>query len=345
MPDESQGFQGKGRSGEEASQVSLVPDIMVISSDREGKITGGNIPELDDLSQTTDGIKQSAQGSDILQSGLGESQVFVELGVVKTAQAPEPLKANSLMRETGVTPQATDHNGPVNSSSDRLQTDNSTSPATDGCTKSSPGHACTSFTADLCDVELSHLDRSAFEKTNPSSPDSFSEPSLDTSPSSKNTQSSPDDNRGDHRTDPTVKPAAENSLSGGSPAVPDVSSSVHQTRDSFDDRRDEEDRDEDRRSTQSRRTVKEGMCCCYQAFHRAFLQCVEETPAMLSGLVLSLAFCVAIIVLIPTTGRVRHGESVCVCVRGDVHTFNNITFKLSFTLETADVCLTNTYRF
>ncbi|XP_051256714.1 adenylate cyclase type 4 [Dicentrarchus labrax] len=290
MPDESQGFQEKGRPGEEESQVSLVPDIMAVSGDGKGKNTGGNILELDDFSRTTDGVKQSAQSSDgdILHSGDYKPQVSVEVGVAKTAKAPEPLKANSLLKGTGVTLQATDHDAPVNSSSDRPQTDsNGTSPQANGCsdsdyssTKSSPGYANTTFSTDLGDEELPELDRSSFEKTNTISPVNLSEPNLDAS--DKNTKSSSDNDRDNFET-------AETSVK------------IYQTRDSIDMRWDEEDRDEDRRSTQSRRTVKEGMCCCYQAFHRAFLQCVEETPAMLSGLVLSLAFCVVIIVLIPTT--------------------------------------------
>lgn len=78
-----------------------------------------------------------------------------------------------------------------------------------------------------------------------------------------------------------------------------------------------EDGDEDGRSVRSGRSVAEGVCCCYQAVHRGCLRCVEETPAMLSGLVLSLAFCVAIIVLIPATGRelLRHvGALSVVCI-------------------------------
>ncbi|XP_031160113.1 adenylate cyclase type 4-like [Sander lucioperca] len=299
MPDELQGFQEKGRPGEEAPQASLVPNVVVVSSDRAGKIPGGNILELDDFSQTKDGVKQSTQSSDInilqgndgklnasnptavSQSGLGDSQVFVEVGVAKTAQATKPLEANSWMKGTGVTPQATDHDAPVNSSSDRLQTD-STSSQTNGC---------------------SVLDGKPFEKTKPNSPVNFSEPSLDTS--NKNTKNSPDDERGDSKTDFTVKPKAENSLGGSSPALPEVSFKVAQTRESIDVRWDDQYGDEDgreeRQSNRSRQSVKEGVCCCYQAFHRAFLQCVEETPAMLTGLVLSLAFCVVLIVLIATT--------------------------------------------
>ncbi|XP_077445508.1 adenylate cyclase type 4 isoform X2 [Stigmatopora argus] len=49
--------------------------------------------------------------------------------------------------------------------------------------------------------------------------------------------------------------------------------------------------------------VAHAVGCCFRSVHRGSLRCVEETPAMLAGLVLSLAFCVAIVVLIPTTGR------------------------------------------
>ncbi|XP_049922381.1 adenylate cyclase type 4-like [Epinephelus moara] len=343
MPDESQGFQEKGMPGEEAPQVSLVPNIVVISSDGEGKIPGGNILELDDFGKTKDGVKQSAQSSDILQandrsdaalnainptggsqSGLSDSQVFVEVGVAKTAHAPEPLKADSLLKGTGVTPQATGHDSPDKSSSDRLQTDTSSSAQTNGYSdsdyssaKSSPGYNGTSFSTDLCDEELSELDRSSCEKTNHTSPVNFSEPSLDSS--IKNTKNSPDDDRGDSKTDFPVKPKSVDSPCCSSPAYTEVS--FAQTRSSIDVRWDDEygneDECEDRRSTRSRQSVKEGMCCCYQAFSRACLQCVEETPAMLSGLVLSLAFCVAIIVLIPTTGRkidVHVGALSVLCV-------------------------------
>lgn len=289
--------------------MSLVPDIMIVSSEGEGEIAGGNILELDDLGRTGGGVKQSAQN--ILPSGLpGESQVSVEVGVAKTRQALEPLKANSLLKGTGVTPQATDHDVPVGQSSDDgPQADASPSSQTRGysdsdysSSKSSPAHA--DFSTDLCDEELSEFVRSTFEKTNNISPANFSEPAVDDSTSDKSTRNRPENE--------------ENSFGNSSSVFPDASFKSYQARDSIDLRWDEEeDGDEDRRSTHSRRTVKEGMCCCYQAFHRAFLQCVEETPAMLSGLVLSLAFCVAIIVLIPTTGRdidVHVGALSVVCV-------------------------------
>ncbi|KAM6960404.1 adenylate cyclase type 2 [Tautogolabrus adspersus] len=261
MPDRSQDSQEKGGPGEEALPVPLVPDIRVISSEGEGKIPKG------------DNLKQPTQESDISKLGLDDSQISVVVGVAKTAQVPEPLKANSLLKGASVTPHE-----------DQLLTHNSTS-------ESSLGYVNTGFSPDLSDVELSELDRSSFEKTNHISSVNFSEPSSD-----KNTKNSPEDDGGEPKTDWTDEPKAEKSSS-------EVLSDVYQPRDSIDVRWDEEDEDEDRRSTRSGRSVKEGVCCCYQAFHRAFLQCVEETPAMLSGLMLSLAFCVALIVLIPTTGR------------------------------------------
>uniref|UniRef100_A0A3B5AED5 adenylate cyclase n=1 Tax=Stegastes partitus TaxID=144197 RepID=A0A3B5AED5_9TELE len=306
MPDKSQGFQDKKRPGAEASQVSLVPDIVVISSDGEGKNTGGNILELDDFSHATNKLKHSAQSGDVDilqgsdttgslavgdQSGRVVSQVPVEVGVAKTTQAPEPLKTNSLLRGTGVTPQSTDNDAPVSSSSEKLQNDNSDSDYSS--TKSSPGYACTSFSTDLCGEDLSELDGSSFEKTNSVSAVNLSESSLNTSCSDKTNKNSPDDERGDCDIDLSAKSKPKNSLNGTSAAFPDFSSQVNQSRDSIDVRWHEDDGD--RRSTRSRRSVKEGVCCCYQAFHRAFLRCVEETPAMLPGLVLSLLFCVAII--------------------------------------------------
>lgn len=43
---------------------------------------------------------------------------------------------------------------------------------------------------------------------------------------------------------------------------------------------------------------------CYKAVRLAFLQCLEETPIVVPGLVLTILFCVTIIVIIAATGRV-----------------------------------------
>jgi len=93
--------------------------------------------------------------------------------------------------------------------------------------------------------------------------------------------------------DPRAK-GTGNSIVRGSPDFPDDGAA--------------DVRQADGRPDEDRRRLREGVCCWYRAAHGAVLQCVEETPAMLSGLVLSLAFCVVIIILIPATGRVRHGK-------------------------------------
>lgn len=56
---------------------------------------------------------------------------------------------------------------------------------------------------------------------------------------------------------------------------------------------------------QSRKSFAENVCCCCRAVQGAFLRCQEETPAMVTGVVLSILFCVTIIVVIPTTRQVR----------------------------------------
>lgn len=48
-----------------------------------------------------------------------------------------------------------------------------------------------------------------------------------------------------------------------------------------------------------------GACCCFRAVNMAFLRCLEETPLLVSGLLLAILFCVTIIIIIPSTGRVR----------------------------------------
>uniref|UniRef100_A0AAR2JDF2 adenylate cyclase n=1 Tax=Pygocentrus nattereri TaxID=42514 RepID=A0AAR2JDF2_PYGNA len=59
------------------------------------------------------------------------------------------------------------------------------------------------------------------------------------------------------------------------------------------------------------------MCCCYQAVRQAFLRCLEETSIVVPGLVLTILFCVTIIIIIPTTGRsisVHVGALSVVCI-------------------------------
>ncbi|KAM6908990.1 adenylate cyclase type 4 [Xenentodon cancila] len=337
MPENSQRFQDKSKFGPEDQLVSSVPNIVVNFSDGKGE---SNILELDDLSHARDNLRHPAQSNAIkvLQGNvstsdptgeswpeLGVSPVPVEVGVVKTALAPEPFKSNPLLRGAGMTLQSTYRDAPTNSSCDTLQNDNGTSLQTSSCgdsdsdgTKSSPAYAGSTSSTDICVGDLLELDGKSSEKANTTSPVNLSQFSLDTSRLNKTSASSVDDDGGKSVAHVTVNANVENSLHGSSPAVDNASFRVHQPRDSIHVRSGDGDGEDDGQSTRSKRSVKEGVCCCYQAFHRAFLRCVEETPAMLSGLALSLVFCVVIIILIPTT-RMRNllahvGALSVVCV-------------------------------
>ncbi|XP_047008322.1 adenylate cyclase type 4 isoform X2 [Ictalurus punctatus] len=59
----------------------------------------------------------------------------------------------------------------------------------------------------------------------------------------------------------------------------------------------------ERQSVRIRRTTATGACRCYQAVRLGFLQCLEDTPFVVPGLVLTILFCVTIIVIIAATGR------------------------------------------
>ncbi|XP_028993155.1 adenylate cyclase type 2-like [Betta splendens] len=269
MPDESQGSRAKGSPGEEASNVPLVPDIVICGDDERG-MAEGNVVELGELGRAAGDVEQTTGNSDVdMQHGhhssssdvalsgrtpgsggqpeLGQSPV--QISTARTAQAPEPLQA----RAVGVTP------------------------------------PCSSQAKRSCKMDSKHAK---------SSSTSFGSPEPRLVDSDTVTKNSPDDDRGARATDWSGKPDSA-SVSSGSTASPDVPS---KTRNSIDQVRwlQVED-DEDRRSARSRRSVKEGLCGCYHVVHRAFLQCVEETPAMLPGLVLSMAFCVALIIVIPST--------------------------------------------
>ncbi|XP_057710559.1 adenylate cyclase type 4-like [Corythoichthys intestinalis] len=133
--------------------------------------------------------------------------------------------------------------------------------------------------------DLSELSRSSLEKTSSVSPVNLFEHTVDKRQSSKRSK-----NR-------LVSKSSKKAQNGVSPK--------------------DTDGDKERGSVRSRRSVTEDVSCCFRSVHKGCLQCVEETPAMLAGLVLSMAFCVIIIVLIPTTGRniiVHVGALSIVCV-------------------------------
>lgn len=286
MSDESRDAGEKKKPGKEAMQ-GPVKDPGVVSADG----TDGNLLELEDFRQNES--TQSGDSKD-LQSGLCRSPVSIEVHVVQAPHVPEPLRCK---RAAGVATPAADL---IRGSSDSSQTDSGTLQCDSDYSsmKSSPGYACTSFSPVFCEERLSELDRSSLEKTTTVSPVNFS-----ASYSKMSQKNIPKKDSGISETD------LNEAKSKNDNSARDVRSArgrgILRTRESVD----KEDRELDGRSNHSRRTVKEGMCCCYQTVHRGCLQCVEETPAMLPGLVLSLAFCVTIIVLISTTREVRHETS------------------------------------
>lgn len=286
MPDKSQSFQDRFETEEEAPQVSLVPNVVVVSGNEKGD---GNALELDCFKQPSHAsdmniLKRNPSSTSLpggsQSGGLGVSQISVQVGEVKTTHAPEPLKTVFLMKASEATPQKTENDSTV--TCNKLQHDS--------CTDSD--YSSTMSIPRYCDGEP--LELKSFEKTS-----SISTINLSGSSSDKPNNVSKislDDNR---YSSPSNIRSTRNSL--GSSGF-----KVVEPRDSVDVRSSVGKGDDDRRSTRSRRSVKEGMCCCYQTTSRAFLQCVEETPAMLSGLLLSLVFCVVMIVIIPATRRVRH---------------------------------------
>lgn len=306
MPDESRAFPDESRPGQEVGQAALVPNIVVISSEGKGK---ADRLELNDFSHKRDFLKQQNVSSDPAggsQLVLGASQLSVQVGEVKTTHVPEPLQAVSLSRGRELTSRSTEREPRDDSSSGRLENDTNLPPQANSftdsdysSTKSSPGYACSSISAELYDGELLELDKRALEKMSSISPFNLS----GTSPESDKAKKGNLDLSGDDSMwDLTCESRAWNPTEGCSPRLSNVSSKVGQTRDSVNLRStQDDDEDDDGQSTRSRRSVKKGVGCCYHAF----MHCVEETPAMLSGLLLSIVFCVVIIVVIPATGRVR----------------------------------------
>ncbi|XP_028840605.1 adenylate cyclase type 4 [Denticeps clupeoides] len=61
--------------------------------------------------------------------------------------------------------------------------------------------------------------------------------------------------------------------------------------------------DEEDGGPSRRRSAAEGVSCCCRAARGALLRCQEETPAMVTGVVLTALLCVTLIVIIPATGR------------------------------------------
>ncbi|XP_061816841.1 adenylate cyclase type 2-like [Nerophis lumbriciformis] len=274
------------RAEEEPSEV---PDTLISTDDKAqtGRdvfelYTVGDAASTENKNYTIFDLTDGLAGS---QSEPLESQVSVEMDGAKTVHLFEPLVVDSLLRGPPVPPRHTIDDVQVSLSSERLQA-SEYSDSDYSSFQSSPGYTSTSFSGEV----LSELSRNSSEKTNSVPPTPTSKKS------GKRTKNRLTAGRGDSKSKKKSKPAPK--------------------KDPVDNRGNTGD-EEERQRKQPCNKVTESPCRCCRSMHRGCLRCVEETPAMLSGLVLSLAFCVAIIVLIPTTGRdldVHIGALAVVCV-------------------------------
>ncbi|XP_046872296.1 adenylate cyclase type 4-like isoform X1 [Hypomesus transpacificus] len=242
-------------------------------------------------------------------------QMYIEVGVAKTALAPEPLKTQTSHREPEVTPPTVEPTPGL--ASDWITP--TTPPAASGNTHSS---------RDLSGLS-SRDDTNVKDSLKTNSVNKGSQQnavSRDSSTKSGQTPAKPKADQQDNRTDQSaVSPTLHNSTiatptekptndSAGA-HVPHVS--LTQSEAVPEVRWDEGGGAERRGGSEAAGGALERACCCYRVFHRGFLQCVEETPTMLPGLLLLMAFCVVIIILIPATDRtisLHVGALSVVCV-------------------------------
>lgn len=255
----------------------------------------------------------------------------VEVGVVKTELVPEPLKTRTSFQESRVTPPTVDSTG--NLLSDRTAVTtlpvasinlessfDSTKPGPDTNLEEDMDNKKTDPLNEGSELELAACGISTNIRYNPGNelreirsdiPDDTTRSKTD--PKDDLTIQSPDTvlNSGD--TTPSDLPCngttetyATLTQSGGGPEVRWGEGDQP-----------ERSMEDEPPSGPSQPSLCERVCCCYRVFHRGFLQCVEETPAMLPGLLLAIGFCIAIIILIPATGRtisVHVGSLSVVCV-------------------------------
>ncbi|KAJ8007647.1 hypothetical protein DPEC_G00096340 [Dallia pectoralis] len=251
------------------------------------------------------------------QSGLCESPVYIEVGMAKAYLALEPVSAQSPLRvyQKVMTPMKTGNRG----TQVKRDTVNQTNFNSNSCcdnTKPSMEILQTStkvnnkdssdmkgkgFSADT----VPHEDGSSECAVSPDDQNVNKDSTSDTFMLQENTSNNNSDLAKDFPTNPSTStdaPTDHSDPEGDSKSVdsPDLDKGVLGL---F------------RRPSQKK--VAQGICCCYRAVYKAFLRCLEETPFMLSGLLLAMGFCIAIIVLIPATGLniITHvGALSVVCV-------------------------------
>ncbi|XP_028330530.1 adenylate cyclase type 2 isoform X2 [Gouania willdenowi] len=277
----------KKGSAEAKSPVPPMPDIMVTSSTEEDKIATFDILEMDDFND----IRKSEKSN----------PPSVEVGVTKTVKGPKPERPKMLgwtffnrkKKETLDQPSSQEVELSGKEVEPSVKAEEPSGKAVEPSSKAlDPLGACDS------DYGSSSSSLGVFSSTIDITKEELAKTSLD------------DDDEGvTNSSKPRLSEISTTSHDFSSKARDDINVQWD----------DDENEDEDNRSTHSRRSARENVSCCYRAVNRCFLRCVEETPAMLWGLVLSMVFCVVIIIVIPSTRRftlqdmVTHVGALAVC--------------------------------
>ncbi|XP_041738662.2 adenylate cyclase type 4 [Coregonus clupeaformis] len=296
-----------------------------------------------DIRTQCDDFRDEVNGESESQSEHSEFRVYIEVGVAKVELAPEPLKAQSSFQGSPEVPStvSTGNHG-TDIKTDTLMNDNTIS-STDFDNNSAK---MTTDTYDHLDDSVKVNDEDSLDKkstdflpdstefkmkapkdvTCTASPDNtdFTEDAfkLKTNPHNHNPDLAMMDStttlcRRNHDNHTTAEiPSDDTSTSRSETSVP-LNQSAPAPDITWDDTPNLREGGEGDGRLPSKRSVAEGVCCCYRAVHKAFIRCLEETPAMLPGLLLAMGFCVAIIILIPATGRnisVHVGALSVVCV-------------------------------
>ncbi|CAB1351450.1 unnamed protein product [Coregonus sp. 'balchen'] len=283
-----------------------------------------------DIRTQCDDFRDEVNGESESQSEHSEFRVYIEVGVAKVELAPEPLKAQSSFQGSPEVPStvSTGNHG-TDIKTDTLMNDNTNS-STDFDNNSAK---MTTDTYDHLDDSVKVNDEDSLDKkstdflpdstefkmkapkdaTCTASPDNtdFTEDAfkLKTNPHNHNPDLAVMDStttlcRRNHDNHTTAEiPSDDTSTSRSETSVP-LNQSAPAPDITWDDTPNLREGGEGDGRLPSKRSVAEGVC-------------LEETPAMLPGLLLAMGFCVAIIILIPATGRnisVHVGALSVVCV-------------------------------
>eukprot|EP00063_Salmo_salar_P087881 XP_014062716.1 PREDICTED: adenylate cyclase type 4-like [Salmo salar] len=262
--------------------------------------------KMNDIRTQCDNFGDEVNGDSESQSAHSEPRVYIEVGVAKVELASEPLKAQSSFQESPEFPStASTGNHGTDIKTDTLMND-STKSSNDSDNDSAK---TTTDTYDNLDDSCKVNGEDSSDKK---STDAFK---LKTNPHNHNSDLAMMDSpttlcrlNHDNYTTPDI-PSDDTSTSRSETSVP-LNQLAPAPDITWDDTPNVREGGEDDSRPPSQRNVAEGVCCCYRAVHKAFIRCLEETPAMLPGLLLAMGFCVAIIILIPTTGRLKENISV-----------------------------------